>query len=47
MKKKPTTPAPERTPEQALERMREFTRRLVAVPKAEAVKPKKRPQKHR
>ena len=45
MNKKPTTPPLTRTPEQALERMREFTRRVVAVPKTEVVKPKRR--KHR
>jgi len=28
------------TPERALERMKELTRRIAAVPKAEAVKPK-------
>jgi hypothetical protein len=47
MKKKPATPAPEQTPEQALERMREFTRRIISVPKTAIVKPKKMLRKHR
>jgi hypothetical protein len=47
MKKKPATPAPDRTPEQALERMKEFTRRIAAVPKAEAIKRKPKAREHR
>lgn len=45
MKATPQAPAPNVTPERALERMKEFTRRIIAVPKAELVKAKKR--KHR
>lgn len=36
----------DRTPEESLERMKDFTRRIIAVPKNEAVKPKRK-RKHR
>lgn len=41
MKKKPATPAPDVTPEQALERMKALTRRVLTAPKP------KRKQKRR
>lgn len=45
----PKPPAPEnaRTPEQALDHMKDFTRRLLRVPKTAIVKPKKMLRKHR
>jgi hypothetical protein len=47
MSKEKPTPAPTRTPGEALERMKELTRRLIRVPKAAIVKPKKMLRKHR
>jgi hypothetical protein len=38
MKKPEPSLAPDTTPEKALERMKELTRRIIAVPKAEVVK---------
>lgn len=47
MKKELTAPAVEPTPEQQLERMKEFMRRIISVPKTAIVKPKKMLRKHR
>jgi hypothetical protein len=44
---KPLVPGTARTPGEALERMKEFTRRLIRVPKTAIVKPKKALRKHR
>ncbi len=43
---KPPAIREDRTPEESLERMKDFTRRIIAVPKSEAVKPKRK-RKHR
>lgn len=46
MKKPKPSLAPNTTPERALERMKEFTRRIIAVPKSDLPTPKKK-RKHR
>jgi hypothetical protein len=46
-KKRLSPPALERTPEEALERMKALTRRVISVPKTAIVKPKKMLRKHR
>ena len=42
MKPTPQAPAPNVTPERALERMKEFARRIIAVPKVELPTKRKR-----
>jgi len=44
--KKPAPPVlrDDRTPEESLSKMKDFTRRLIQVPKSEAVKVRKRRQ---
>ena len=42
MKKTPAAPAPDVTPEQALERMKALVRQVIAAPKPKAMKAKKR-----
>ena len=44
---KPPVPEAAPTPGEALERMKELTRRLIRVPKTAIVKPKKMLRKHR
>jgi hypothetical protein len=44
---KPPAPVVEGTPEELLERMKIFTRRIIAVPKARVVTPKRGRRKHR
>jgi hypothetical protein len=46
MKKTPAAPAPDVTPEQALERMKALVRQIVAAPKRGAPKPKKQRKRH-
>jgi len=40
MKKPEPSLAPDRTPAEALERMKDFTRHILSVPKSELSKPK-------
>ncbi len=46
MKKTPPAPAPDATPEQALERMKALTRRVLAVPKNGVTPKRKRRHRH-
>jgi hypothetical protein len=46
MKKTPATPAPDVTPEQALERMKALTRRVLAAPKSGIAQKRRKRRRH-